>query len=138
MTDYKHEFRIRKKARGVAIDIIGSYTSIEDYSKREECVEIKPGIWFYKSDTFLDEEELKWLLKGIKIVYRYILEKSQYKDKTLIVLKSVTFNYCYFQIDALLIAMIEWCCNTFRFAIPEITSEFSQDEDRFVFKIPPL
>lgn len=78
------------------------------------------------------DEDLPYLIKGLKIVQKQIVNSSIYK-MTLIVINSLQFSLCDFQEEGLTAAIIEWASVAFDFAAPIINVDFQKEKNKYIF-----
>lgn len=108
-------------------------------NKLESYMKISDGLWFTCTSEPIIKGELfhpgdvKELIKGLKLVDSKIIENSTYKSETLIELYSLQFDLCYFQQDALPVAMMGWAASTFRFEMPLVEVRFDRATRKFDF-----
>ena len=113
---------------------------IKQFRDQTQCKKICDGIWFSVTDTprtkgqTIIDEDTKNLIEGIKIIREKIVESSEYKDKTWIEIDSLQFSDCYFQEDALPIAMMYWAAQAFGFEMPSVDVTFDKTENKYLFK----
>ena len=129
---------ICKSSWAIDIKIIAEIKSFT--GSNNICKEICDGIWFsvipqplVKGEVFW-EEDIKWLIEGIKYVREMIIKNSKYGNKTWIEIGSLQFSICDFQEDALPIAMMYWAAKSFGFEMPDVEVTFDKTENRYLFE----
>lgn len=99
---------------------------------------ISDGIYFYdlnnkNNNCLLLEEDFDYLKYGLKLVSKKIANHCIYKNDTLILLKKIEYDLCYFQKEALADAVIQWAAKIFLFPFssPQIT--FDKKSNQYLF-----
>ncbi len=101
--------------------------------KSSWCINIKIIAGHTNFDNkFFYDDELPYLVKGLEIVQKKIVERSIYKD-TLIIIDNLQYSVCDFQEEGLTVAIIEWASKAFDFSKPVIEVDFQKKNNRYVF-----
>lgn len=135
----KHDYILLKGRWGISISIFG-----EVYDKRyfcDECIEVHKGIYLsfsknplIKNEIFCEEDRTA-IFKAINMVSDYILLNSQFHNNTVIQICSLQYDLCYYQEEAMLVAMLNWCAETFNFDLQEVRANFDYSNNRYSFDL---
>lgn len=136
---YKHVYRVIKSSWGIYIEINAGYERYSTSIYKNKSENIDNGIYIYnmklpwpQSCSILDTE-WEFLKYGLRLVSKKIKKNSPFKDDTLILLKTILFNECNFQIEGMTIAIMEWASLIFNFDIPKIEAEFDRSKNKYIF-----
>lgn len=124
---------------GIAFIITFGYCKNSESIYKDKSKFIENGIYFYdlnnQSDNYclLLEKDFNYLKYGLKLVSKQIVNHCIYKKDTLILLKEIKYDLCYFQKEALVDAVIRWAAKTFLFLFlrPQIT--FDKKSNQYLF-----
>ncbi|MGN0403125.1 MAG: hypothetical protein ACI4HQ_12825 [Acetatifactor sp.] len=135
----KHKYMLLKGRWGISISIFG-----EVYDKRyfgDECIVVHNGIYLsfsknplIKNEIFCEEDRTA-IFKAIDMVSEYILLYSQFRNNTVIQICSLQYSLCYYQEEAMLVAMLNWCAETFNFELQEINTYFDNTNNKYIFDL---
>lgn len=136
MKEYKY---ILFKGRwGISITIYGEVFDKKLF--KDDCIEVCSGIWlsFTKhplvENEIFCEEDRESIFYSIDMVKQQILSNSQFINGTVIQICSLQYSVCYYQKEAMLVAMMNWCSKVFGFEQKEIPSNFDKKKNRYIFK----
>ncbi|UHA73172.1 hypothetical protein [Paenibacillus sp. 481] len=140
MNVVEHTYRVFKSTWGIYIKIIAEYTSVTNSNVQEdELLEVCDGLKLVfkkqreQSEDAIFEGDIVYLIEGLKKVSREIIEKSKYKEDTMIVIHSINIAPCDFQEEGLVVAIIEWASKSFDFEMPKITVTFNKAINKYEF-----
>lgn len=137
----EHQYVILKTNWGINIKICAEYTDFDNVYLKSGGVKIVDGLWLKYADKFLIKHkrfyagDFPYLMKGLEIVQKSIINNSIYKN-TLIIICDIQYNLCDFQEEGLIVAMIEWAAKAFDFEPPKINASFEKQENRYIFDFP--
>lgn len=77
-----------------------------------------------------DKEAIRY---GISIIKDDILSNSTFYNGTVIQICSLQYNLCYYQKEAVSVAMMNWCSEVFGFKCKEIDSSFNKENNKYIF-----
>ncbi|GLI04681.1 hypothetical protein YDYSG_07110 [Paenibacillus tyrfis] len=139
MSLVEHTYRVFKSTWGIYIKIIAKYTSISNYNEQDGIIEVCDGLklvfankQIVGEDTIFDEDVI-YLIEGLKKVSGQILSNSKYEKNTIIVIHSINIAPCDFQEEGLVVAMIEWASIAFGFEVPPIDVTFNKETNKYEF-----
>lgn len=133
----KHRYILFKGRWGISITIYGQI-----FDKRvfhDDCAEVCSGLWLSFSkhplveNEIFCEEDREAVFCGIDMVKHDILSNSPFSDSTVIQICSLQYDVCYYQKEAMTVAMINWCSEVFGFRYKEIASSFDKENNRYTF-----
>ena len=135
----KHDYMLLKGRWGISITIFG-----EVYDKRhfgDECIEVHKGTYLsfsknplIKNEIFC-EEDRNAIIKATNMVSNHILLNSRFHNNTVIQICSLQYDLCYYQEEAILVAMLNWCAETFNFDLQEVKAHFDYLNNRYFFDL---
>ncbi len=134
----EHTYFVCKSSWCINIKIIAGHTNFDKNNVDLNTIKIADGIWLKFADKpifeneFFYDDELPYLVKGLEIVQKKIVERSIYKD-TLIIIDNLQYSVCDFQEEGLTVAIIEWASKAFDFSKPVIEVDFQKKNNRYVF-----
>lgn len=134
----EHKYFICKSSWCISIKIFAEYTDFKNTKVNSKAIKVVDGIWLKFADKPMVENEifcdddLPYLMKGLEIVQKQIINSSTYKD-TLIIINSLQFSLCDFQEEGLTAAIIEWASKVFGFPKPIISVGFEKEKNRYVY-----
>lgn len=134
----EHKYILFKGRWGISIDIFGQVFDKKLF--REDCIEVCNGLWLSFSDSPLIENEIfceddkEAIFYAINMVQQLIVSNTPFHDGTVIQICSLQYNVCYYQKEAMIVAMISWCSKVFGFKYKEITSNFDKENNRYNFE----
>lgn len=124
---------------GISIRIFGQVLDKNAFDGA--CEKVCDGIWLSFNERSLDSREIICkedrisICNGIDMVKDSILRNSPYENRTVIEICSLKYNECYFQQEAMVIAMMNWCSSVFGFDFKEIESSFDHAANYYNFKV---
>ena len=83
---------------------------------------------FYKKDR-------ESIFKAIKMVGANIISNSPFHNNTVIQICSLQYSLCYYQEEAMVVAMLNWCSKTFNFELKNIESRFDYENNKYIFDL---
>lgn len=134
----EHTYFICKSSWCINIKVIAEISNYDNLVELNNVKKVTDGIWimFAKKPLGIDEVfyegDLVYLIKGLQIVQKQIINNSPYTN-TLIVIHSLQFSLCDFQEEGLIAAMIEWASIGFGFEKPLIHVDFQKENNKYVF-----
>lgn len=135
----KHKYTLFNGRWGISILICGKIFN-KNYFE-EDCIVVRDGIWLsfnrhplIGNEIFANEDKDS-ILRGIGNVSDKILLQSEFHDRTVIQICSLQYSLCYYQEDAMVVAMMNWCAKVFNFRFNEIESNFDYKNNKYIFKI---
>ncbi len=134
----EHTYFVCQSSWCISITIFAEYTDFYNTNEKFNAIKVIDRIWLKFADKPMIENEifcdddLSYLAKGLRIVQKEIINKSEYKN-TLVIIKSLQFSICDFQEEGLTAAMIEWASMTFGFQPPTINVDFDKKMNRYIF-----
>ena len=133
----EHKYILFKGRWGISINIYGQVFDKKIF--QDDCIEVCNGLWLAFSDSPLIENEIfceddkEAIFSAINMVQECIMSNTQFSDGTVIQICSLEYNVCYYQKEAMIVAMINWCSKVFGFKYKEITSSFDKQNNRYIF-----
>ncbi|MEJ8305446.1 hypothetical protein [Saccharibacillus sacchari] len=141
MTTTESIYRVFRSTWGIHIGIVASYTALSDDAYSREAVKLGEGIHINDRQVQADPQsallpdEQAFLQAGLRRVSSLILRHSEYGNRTLIVVSSVTIAPCDFQAEGLEAAMMHWASEAFGFELPQFEVEFDEAKNRYEFRM---
>lgn len=136
MEEYKY---ILFKGRwGISITIYGLVFDKKLF--QDDCIEVcsRLGLSFSKNPLVDNEifcrEDREAIFSAIDMVKQHILSNSQFLNGTVIQICSLQYNECYYQKEAMVVAMMNWCSKVFGFECREIVSSFDKEKNKYIFE----
>lgn len=135
MKEYK--YMLFKGRWGISITIFGQVLDKNIFDG--VCEKVCDGIWLSFNERSLDsreifcEEDKISIHKGVYMMKDSILCNSCFDNRTVIEICSLRYNECYFQQEAMVIAMMNWCASVFGFECKEIESSFDYERNKYKF-----
>lgn len=136
MEEYKY---ILFKGRwGISITIYGQVFDKKLFN--EDCIEVCSGLWLSFSkhplinNEIFCEEDRQAIFLAVDTVKQHILLNSQFSSRTVIQICSLQYSVCYYQKEAMTVAMMNWCSKVFGFEYKEIASSFDTERNRYIFE----
>ncbi len=128
----KYSFRCIKASWGISIDILADCKQ-KSLHEKKEFVNLAPGLWATILCNNIPDDEMEFLWKGLQYVGNSIINNSPFRNDTLIVIYSIEYNYCDFQPEGLLAAIIGWAAQEFQFKEPDVNIFFDIARNKYVF-----
>lgn len=124
---------------GIAFIITFGYCKNSESIYKNQSEFISDGIYFYdlnnknNNNSLLLKEDFDCLKYGLKLVSKKIFRHSIYEDDTLILLKKIEYDLCYFQKEALTDAITQWVKKVFLFQAPNPQIIFDKKSNQYLF-----
>lgn len=134
MKSHKFKYKEILSSWGISIEIEGS---CQEHRKDDDHIKVTNGLWLSNKVNRLTHQEIHYLKKGLEIVSKEIISHSPYGKNTLIVINNILFNYCDFQPDGLIPAIISWSADYFGFPTIKVETIFDKAKNEYVFLWPP-
>lgn len=135
----KHKYMLQKGRWGISISIFGEVYDKKYFS--DEYIVVHDDIYLsfsrnplIKNEIFCEEDRTA-IFKAIDMVSEYILLYSQFHNNTVIQICSLQYSLCYYQEEAMLVAMLNWCAETFNFKLREINAYFDNSNNKYIFDL---
>ncbi len=87
-----------------------------------------------KNEVFCKEDR-ESIFKAIKMVGGNIISNSPFHNNTVIQICSLQYSLCYYQEEAMVVAMLNWCSKTFNFELRNIESRFDYENNKYIFDL---
>ncbi len=87
-----------------------------------------------KNEVFCKEDR-ESIFKAIKMVGANIISNSPFHNNTVIQICSLQYSLCYYQEEAMVVAMLNWCSKTFNFELKNIESRFDYENNKYIFDL---
>lgn len=133
----EHKYTVFKGRWGISISIYGQ---IFDKNLFEEnAIEVCNGIWLSFSECPLVDKEIfceedkEAIINAINMVKECILSNSMFSDRTVIQICSLQYSACYYQKEAMTVAMLNWCSKVFGFEHQEVKCSFDKEKNKYIF-----
>lgn len=132
-----YRYFVKKGSWEISIAINAEIKEFDQASPKGE--EVYEGLWvsFAKkskcSGQCLSNRERSYLVDAVKFDGKIIVENSIYMKQTWIEIDSVQFSDCYYQEDALFIAMRFWISSAFGVKEPPVRVDFDEQNNRYLF-----
>ena len=135
MNEYK--YTLFKGRWAISITIFGQVLDKNKFHGNHK--KVCDGIWLSFNEHSLDDKEIFCeedrisIYKGVDMVKDSILYNSPFANRTVIEICSLQYNECYFQQEAMVIAMMNWCSSVFGFKYKKIESSFNHETNKYNF-----
>lgn len=135
----EHRYTLFKGRWGISINIFGQVIDKKMFG--DDCLPICEGLWLSFSIIPLDENEIfcqddrEAIYSAIDMVKHLIMPNTPFSEGTVIQICSLKYNVCYYQKEAMVVAMINWCSKVFNFKYKVIESSFDKENNRYIFDI---
>lgn len=122
---------------GISITIYGQVYSKNSF--QDDCIEVCTGLWLSFSKYPLSENEIfceedrDAIYSALDMVKYDILSNSQAANGVVIQICSLQYSVCFYQKEAMIAAMINWCSKVFDFESKEIKSKFDKKSNKYIF-----
>lgn len=133
----EHKYVLLKGRWGISITIFGQIFDKTIY--KGESIAVDKGVFLsfskepiIKNEVFC-EEDRESIYKAIKMVGNEIEKNNPFSHNVVIQICSLQYSLCYYQEEAMIIAMIYWCSKVFGFRLKEIGSKFDYLNNRYIF-----
>ena len=87
-----------------------------------------------KNELFC-EEDRNAIFKALNMIAEDIALHTQYHDGTVIQICSLQYDVCYYQKEAMVVAMLNWCSQVFGFELENIENKFNNRLNQYIFEI---
>ena len=131
---HKSSYRIIKSQWGIAIDIVGEITSLENCIANADSIKIDNGLWI-KILCKLSYEEEQYIYSGFKSISELIINALPYKANTLVIIHAIEYSLCDYQIEGLIPAIYQWVSGILKINIPKVEVEFNKKLNRYEFDL---
>ena len=135
----KYKYTLFKGRWDISITIFGQVLDKNVFNG--VCEKVCDGIWISFSEHPLDREEIFCkrdrisIYEGVDMVKDSILRNTPFANRTVIEICSLQYNECYFQQEAMVIAMMNWCSSVFEFEYKEVESSFDREKNQYMFMV---
>lgn len=135
----EYTYRLFRGRWDISITIFGQILDKNVF--HGDCKKVCDGIWLSFSEHPLDRAEIFCerdrisIYEGVNMVKGSILCNSPFADRTVIEIWSLQYNECYFQQEAMVIAMMHWCSSVFGFEYKEVESSFDRENNKYKFVV---
>ena len=133
----KHTYTLLKGSWGISITIFGRI--FDKAFLGDDSIIADDGIYlsFSKEPLIRNEifckEDRESIFKAVKMVRDYIVSNSPFHNNTVIQICSLQYSLCYYQEEAMIAAMLNWCSKTFHFELKRIDSRFDYENNKYIF-----
>lgn len=135
----KHVYILLKGSWGISIAIYGRVFDKTFFE--EDSVAVSDGVYLsfckeplIKNEVFCKEDR-ESIFKAIKMVGDNIISNSPFHNNTVIQICSLQYSLCYYQEEAMVVAMLNWCSKTFNFELKNIDSKFDYENNKYIFNL---
>ena len=135
----KYNYKLFKGRWGISITIYGKVFEKKYFN--EEYIAVRDNVYLsfskkplLKNELFC-EEDRNAIFKALNMVAEDITLHTQFCDGTVIQICSLQYSLCYYQEEAMVVAMLNWCSRAFGFKLEDIESKFDYNLNKYVFNI---
>ena len=135
----KHVYILFKGSWGISITIYGQVFDKNFF--KDDYVTVGNGVYLsfckeplVKNEIFCKDDR-ESIFKAIKLVENNIISNSPFHNNTVIQICSLQYSLCYYQEEAMIIAMLNWCSKTFNFELKSIESRFDYINNKYIFDL---
>lgn len=134
----EHKYILFKGRWGISITIYGQIFDKNLFC--DDCMEICSGLWLsFSKNPLVDneifcKEDREAIFSAIYMLREQILSNSKFSNRTVIQICSLQYSACYYQKEAMIVAMMNWCSKVFGFEHTEVLCSFDNENNRYVFE----
>lgn len=136
----KHVYTLLKGSWGISIAIYGQVFDKTFFKDDSFIVNNGVHLSFCKEPLVKNEvfcmEDRESIFRAIKMVEDNIITNSPFHNDTVIQICSLQYSLCYYQEEAMVMAMLNWCSKTFHFELKNIDSRFDYENNKYIFDLP--
>lgn len=143
----EHKYVVLQSSWGISIKIVGSLDKYDEkykekYKENNFC-QINESFFLCCSNEYstypnlLGQEEKELIKNVIIFLNKNKMLRSQY-EKTIIIINGIQYNYCDYQKDGLIVAIIEWMAEAFGFSSPKIPVMYDANQNKYIFDFSVL
>lgn len=131
-----YRYRFIRYLWGVAIDLDAEVVALPTYDGQP--IAIGPDIWLGVNARGLTNNEIEYLVLGVRFVEKQIRLHAVEQLPVVICVQGIHFNSCDYQPEGLACAIVGWAAQEWNFDPPVIPIEFDRPQNRYVFHFPSM